>query len=91
MPRLRYEISFGIKGDPISLPPCPALTQRVPSKSWQQAHVKGVAGLRVIDVSAMPRIVSANLNAPVQMMAARAADFILGRNQLTPLDLQYTR
>jgi len=53
--------------------------------------VNGVAGLRVVDASAMPRIVSANLNAPVQMMAARAADFILGRNQLTPLDLQYTR
>jgi choline dehydrogenase-like flavoprotein len=38
----------------------------------------------------MPRIVSANLNAPVQMMAARAADFILKRKPLEPLDLQYS-
>jgi len=52
-------------------------------------RVHGIDGLRVVDASAMPRIISANLNAPVQMMAARAADFILGHKQRTPLDLQY--
>ena len=55
-----------------------------------QFQVHGIKGLRVIDASAMPRIVSANLNAPVQMMAARAADFILKRKPLEPLDLQYS-
>ena len=53
-------------------------------------RVHGIDGLRVVDAAAMPRIVSANLNAPVQMMAARAADFILGRKQRAPLDLHYT-
>jgi len=55
-----------------------------------QFQVHGIKGLRVIDASAMPRIVSANLNAPVQMMAARAADFILKRKPLEPLDLEYS-
>ncbi|WP_371223226.1 choline dehydrogenase [Roseovarius sp. 2305UL8-3] len=47
-------------------------------------RVHGVEGLRVVDASVMPRITSANLNAPTQMMAARAADFIAGRDQKTP-------
>ncbi|MEM1163243.1 MAG: GMC oxidoreductase, partial [Pseudomonadota bacterium] len=47
-----------------------------------QMRVRGLDGLRVIDASVMPRITSANLNAPVQMIAARAADFILGHEQL---------
>lgn len=50
--------------------------------------VHGLDGLRVVDASAMPDIVSANLNAPTQMMAARAADFILGR---TPLEPEFAR
>ena len=54
-----------------------------------QFRVHGVNRLRVVDASAMPRIVSANLNAPVQMMAARAADFILKRPQLPQFELQY--
>ena len=49
-----------------------------------QFRVHGVDGLRVVDASVMPRVISANLNAPVQMMAARAADFIAGRPQLPP-------
>ncbi len=54
-----------------------------------QFKVHGIDSLRVVDASAMPRIVSANLNAPVQMMASRAADFILKKPQLPALDLQY--
>jgi choline dehydrogenase len=47
-------------------------------------RVHGIEGLRVVDASTMPMITSANLNAPTQMMAARAADFIAGRPQKTP-------
>ncbi|XP_069358657.1 ecdysone oxidase-like [Maniola hyperantus] len=39
-------------------------------------RVKGVSGLRVADASIMPKIIRGNTNAPVVMIAEKAADFI---------------
>jgi choline dehydrogenase len=41
-------------------------------------RVRGVEGLRIADASVIPTIPSCNTNAPVVMIAERAADFILG-------------
>lgn len=55
-----------------------------------QMRVRGIEGLRVVDASVMPQIISANLNAPTQMLAARAADFILGNPQLPPFRARFS-
>jgi choline dehydrogenase len=56
-----------------------------------EGRVNAVSGLRVVDASIIPKVVTANLNAPIMMMAEKIADRIKGVEPLAPSTAGYYR
>jgi choline dehydrogenase len=54
----------------------------------EETKVHGIKNLRVIDSSIMPDIISGNLNAATLMIAEKASDIILGKEE-SPIDVSY--
>jgi choline dehydrogenase len=54
-----------------------------------EGKMRAVRKLRVVDASIMPKVVTANLNAPVMMMAEKIADRVRGLPPLVPATATY--
>jgi choline dehydrogenase-like flavoprotein len=69
--------------------PCGTATMGVGPEAVldSEMKVRGAENLRVVDASAMPDLVSGNINACVLMMAEKASDMILGRPPLPAADV----
>jgi len=57
----------------------PCGTCRIGDVVDEQLRVKGVQGLRVVDASVIPTVISGNSNIPVNAIAERGADLIRGK------------
>jgi choline dehydrogenase len=53
--------------------------------------VHGIAGLRVVDASAMRYVTNGNIYAPVMMLAEKAADLVAGNSPLAPQTTPFYR
>ncbi len=51
----------------------------------ERLRVRGMEGLRVIDASIMPAMISANLNAATMMIGEKGSDLVLGKPALEPI------
>lgn len=55
----------------------------------EQTRVHGVEGLRVIDASIMPFVLSCNINAPTITLAEKLSVSVLRREPLPPVQLPW--
>ena len=51
--------------------------------------VYGINNLRIVDSSILPDIVSGNLNASTVMIAEKASDMILGKQEAEPIEIDF--
>jgi choline dehydrogenase/4-pyridoxate dehydrogenase len=87
-----HEIDAHIRATGISvhhpLGTCKMGTERDPMAVVDgELRVIGIDRLRVVDASVMPDLVGGNINAPVIMIAEKAADLIRGREPLAPVNV----